>query len=78
MKPWLEQEEVDDLCHPLTQAAAQIRFLKSLGLTVRRKPSGDALVMRADVVALSVPTPASPSARPTPNRAGLIAAFARG
>lgn len=47
MTPWLTQDEIDDFCKPLTQAAAQIRHLQAQGLTVRMKPNGDALVMRS-------------------------------
>jgi hypothetical protein len=35
MTPWLSQPEIDDLCEPLTQHAAQIRFIRQLGITVR-------------------------------------------
>ncbi|MBK7017563.1 MAG: DUF4224 domain-containing protein [Sulfuritalea sp.] len=45
--PWLTKDEIDDLCQPLTQAAAQIRFLRSLGLTVKTKPNGTPLVIRS-------------------------------
>jgi hypothetical protein len=43
----LTDEEVDRACHPLTQGAAQIRYLRSLGLTVARRPDGRPLVNRA-------------------------------
>jgi hypothetical protein len=50
--PWLTQDEVDDLCKPLRQHAAQARFIERLGLQVRRKPNGAPLVMRADFEAM--------------------------
>lgn len=46
MTPWLSQVEVDDLCEPLKQSAAQIRYMREQGLTVRTKPNGTPLVMR--------------------------------
>lgn len=46
--PWLTQDEISDLCDPLTQHAAQIRFMRDeLGLTVRTKPNGAPLVVRS-------------------------------
>ena len=73
--PWLTKEEIDDLCKPLTQAAAQIRHLKSQGLTVRKKPNGEALVMRSHFEQVMNPvTNIKPAGRREPNRSGLIAA----
>lgn len=43
----LSDEEIAHICKPLTQGAAQCRYLKSLGLTVRRRPDGRPLVNRA-------------------------------
>lgn len=45
--PWLTQEEVNDLCEPLKQHAAQLRYIRSQGITVRTKPNGAPLVMRS-------------------------------
>jgi hypothetical protein len=39
--------EIDHICAGLKQSAAKIRFLQSLGLSVRRKPNGAPLVNRA-------------------------------
>lgn len=87
MTPWLSDAEVMDLCAPLTQAAAQIRYLRDgLGLTVKAKPNGKPLVLRSHVEALlggpdperpamGLPAP-SPAAR-QPNAAGLLLAFHR-
>lgn len=81
MTPWLTPEEVKDLCHPLTQKAAQCAFLKSLGLTVKRKPDGSPLVMRSDLES-TLGAVANPAAVSTarkgkwdPNRDALIARF---
>jgi hypothetical protein len=78
MTPWLSQDEIDDFCKPLTQAAAQIRHLQSQGLTVRKKPNGDALVMRSHFEQVMNPVATSkPAGRREPNRAALIASFAK-
>jgi hypothetical protein len=86
MTPWLSQQEVNDLCEPLTQPAAQIRFLRdSLGLAVKPKPNGRALVLRSSVeeVLGGLPakrkTKAAPAQRaPTqPNVQGLTLAYSQ-
>jgi hypothetical protein len=72
--PWLTNEELDDLCKPLTQAAAQIRFLRSLGLTVKTKPNGTPLVMRSHFEQVMNPAGnQNPKERPQPNRAAYLA-----
>lgn len=77
LPPWLLDPEVADLCKPLTQAAAQIRYMQNeLGLNVRRKPNGDPLVMRAEFEALSAST-AKPTGKRGPSRDALVATFAR-
>jgi len=85
MSLWLSQEELDDLCQPLTQPAAQIRYMReTLKLTVREKPNGRALVLRSNVeeVLAGMPTkkkrdkPARQA--PQPDAAGLVLAFSRG
>ena len=43
---WLEDQEVNDLCWPLIQYAAQIRYLIKIGFVVKRKRNGRALVSR--------------------------------
>lgn len=42
----LTDAEVDGICDGYTQNAAKIRYLRSLGLTVERKPNGRPLVNR--------------------------------
>lgn len=44
----LSDEEIDKICEPLEQPGAQVRYLRSLGLFVNRKPSGRALVARSE------------------------------
>lgn len=43
----LSDDEIAHICKPLTQGAAQCRHLRTLGLTVRRRPDGSPLVNRA-------------------------------
>ncbi|MBI5786592.1 MAG: DUF4224 domain-containing protein [Rhodocyclales bacterium] len=82
MAPWLSQEEVDDLCKPLKQAAAQIRYMRALGLTVRTKPNGAPVVMRVNVDLVLgdnvTSTPAKPAERVGPNRGALVEMFKNG
>lgn len=47
LPPFLTDEEIATICAPLRQAAARVRFLEGLGLTVRRKPNGAPLVSRS-------------------------------
>lgn len=44
--PDLTQDEIDGICFPLKQKAAQVRYLRGLGLKVDRRPDGSALVNR--------------------------------
>ena len=53
--PFLTDEEIDKICEPLTQGAAQIRLLKRLGIKVQRKANGRPLVWRRDVEQSSPP-----------------------
>lgn len=50
--PDLTQAEIDDICKPLKQGAAQVRYLRGLGLKVDRRPDGSPLVNRAHYDAL--------------------------
>lgn len=85
MTAWLSQQEIDDLCEPLTQPAAQIRYLREkLKLAVKVKPNGRALVLRSNVedVLAGLPEtrkPEKPTRAPAqPNAAGLVLAYRRG
>lgn len=73
--PWLTDEELADLCKPLTQPAAQIRFLESLGLTIKQKPNGTPLVLRSsvdEVLGVSAKGKSSPALqKPGPNAEAL-------
>ena len=77
MTPWLTDDEIADLCAGLKQAAAQMRFLRQMGLTVRAKPNGRPLVMRADFETLSPSSANKPAPQRGPNRAALVAHFQR-
>lgn len=43
----LTDTEIDNICDGYIQSAAKVRFLRSMGLVVRRKPNGRPLVNRA-------------------------------
>lgn len=76
MVPWLLQDEIDDLCEPLIQHAAQIRFIRGLGITVRIKPNGAPLVMRSHFdEAMNPAGKVRKPAKVGPNRNGLHLAF---
>ena len=47
--PFLADAEVAALCEGLEQPAAQLRFLRGLGLMVERKPNGRPLLMRSEL-----------------------------
>lgn len=78
MTPWLSQDEIDDLCDPLTQHAAQIRFIKRLGIKVDRKPGGAPFVMRSHFEESMNPTGKKKPPKPQPNSAGLRLAYSKG
>jgi hypothetical protein len=79
MPPWLTPKEIADLCKPLKQAAAQIRFMRSLGLTVRTKPNGTPLVMRSHLEeVMTHRAKPQPVGKAGPNRAALVAHFQQG
>ncbi len=46
--PFLTAEEINGICQPLTMPAAQCKYLAGLGLLVKRKPNGHALVARSE------------------------------
>lgn len=78
MTPWLSDEELADLCDGLKQSAAQARYLRRLGITVREKPNGRPLVMRSELERLAAPVGKTPSkGKREPNRLGLVATFKR-
>ena len=46
--PYLTDAEINEICSPLKNGAAQIRFLERLGMVVKPKPSGRPLVARTE------------------------------
>lgn len=48
MRPDIPDEQIDDVCEGLSQSAAKIRYLRSLGLRVERRPNGRPLVARIE------------------------------
>jgi hypothetical protein len=76
MQPWLTEEEITDLCAGLKQPAAQARFLRQLGLTVKKKPNGRPLVMRSHCEQVLNPQKKQkPQEKISPNRMALIHSF---
>ncbi|MFZ5540775.1 MAG: DUF4224 domain-containing protein [Pseudomonadota bacterium] len=60
----LSDEEVAQICRPLRQPAAQIRYLTRIGIRANRRPDGSVLVLRQDiqradsrVMAMGIATP---------------------
>lgn len=45
----LSDDEIAELCRPLRQPAAQVRYLESIGIIARRRPDGTVLVFRHHV-----------------------------
>lgn len=77
VRPWLSDAEVADLCEGLVTPSAQVRFLRRLGLTVERKPSGRVLLMRSELERVFgagrfAPQTRQEAAAPGPNRAALL------
>lgn len=75
---FLTDAEIARICEPLVQPAAQVRFLRELGLTVATKPNGRALVVRSHAEAVlsgrkhSEPQQGATAPAAAPNRSGLI------
>ena len=79
---WLTEAEIDELCDPLTQPSAQVRFLRASGLTVTVKPNKRPAVVRShaeSVLSGQRPTPPSfqvgkpeSGANPRPNIEGFM------
>lgn len=82
--PYLSDEEIAGLCEPYTQPAAQIRYLRSLGLLIYAKPNGKPLLARSEFErVLGAARYAKPTAEPawkvpmhSPNREAFLLQFA--
>lgn len=72
--PFLSDAEIGKLCEPLVSAAAQRRYLASLGLVVKAKPNGKPLVARAELERVLVGRAPAEVSRPSsePNRAAWL------
>jgi hypothetical protein len=46
--PFLTDEEIERITHPLTQGAARCRYFRKLGIKVDPRPNGQPLVGRAE------------------------------
>jgi hypothetical protein len=57
--PYLTDAELAEICRPRKQGAAQIRYLRSLGIKAARRADGTPLVWRADVERRSATVQAS-------------------
>jgi hypothetical protein len=80
--PWYSDAEIDEMCHPLTQPAAQVKYLRAQGLHVTVRPNGRARVMRAHAEAVLSGATAVTEAAPAPtvrqpNRSALVLAYGR-
>ena len=74
MTPYLTDAEIADICEPLVMPSAQRRYLASLGLVVKAKPNGRALVARAELERVLVgrrPDQPAQNAATSPNVVGL-------
>ena len=80
MLPFLSDAELAEICAPLTNGAAQVRYLERLGLKVARKPNGRPLVARGEFERVLIGRTAEPtqSAATQPNRAALLKVFEGG
>jgi hypothetical protein len=68
--PDLTDDEVDRICAGYRQNAAKVRYLRSLGVHVERKPNGRPLVNRAHYE--SVRGAAGGARQPDPANAGPV------
>lgn len=77
MTPYLSDDELLDVCRPLTQPAAMIRYLKDQGFHVKRRPNGWPLVSRAnfDAVMMGCAARVDKEAGATPNVQALLDRF---
>jgi len=65
LPPYLTDDEIAEICRPLTQGAAQIRYLRSLGLKVERRGDGTPLVWRHSLAASGGGSTVQPANEPT-------------
>lgn len=75
--PCLSDDELLEICKPLTQPAAMIRYLKREGFHVKRRPNGWPLVSRAhyEAVMMGTAVDATPDKAAGPNVQALLDRF---
>lgn len=77
--PNLSDAELLEICKPLTQPAAMIRYLRAEGFFVKRRPNGWPLVSRANYEAVMMghaqAAPAAGSVASGPNVQALLDRF---
>jgi hypothetical protein len=81
--PFLEDSEIDRICAPLTQNAAKVRYLRSMGLPVIKRRNGRPEVSREVYEAMQRGIQSTQDGQPAPrqpvgpDRAGLVLQFNR-
>lgn len=73
--PYLTDAEIAEICAPLVMPAAQLRYLKRLGLVVNAKPNGRPLVARGEFNRVLIgrqPEQPQNAGSSQPNRAALL------
>lgn len=86
--PFLTDDEIRELCAPLTQPSAQLRYLRGLGLLVQQKPNGRPLLAVSEFERVLGAARLAPAAAPggnglnwdparQPNREALMARLAQ-
>lgn len=67
MTPYLTDDEIETITHPLKQAAARCKFIaREFGVLVRHKPNGQPIVGRAEYEAALLSKGRRPAAAPVP------------
>lgn len=75
--PYLTDNEVNQICDGLKQAAAQVRYLRQMGLIVKTKPNGRPLISRVNFIEVMRGAASGPTSLPaaSPNELALRAMF---
>lgn len=77
--PFLSDDELLQMCRPIRQPAAMIRYLKDQGFHVKRRPNGWPLVSRANFEAVMMgqaqPAAAADTSGAGPNVQALLDRF---
>lgn len=86
---FMTEAEIDELCAPLKMAAAQVRHLRAIGLTVAVKPNGRPAVLRSHAESVlsgrraaadeaAKDAEVASKATPQPNVAGFLKLVSKG